>query len=110
MAGVTSRDGRNGAWLEPVADNGAELVVTIGGEVDISSVAPLRTALEGILDRQPTKLIFELRELRFMDSSGIALLITAAQRVGRVELHHPSAMVRRVIELAGLATTLPMTQ
>jgi anti-sigma B factor antagonist len=107
MAGVKGRDG---AWLEPVADNGAELVVTIGGEVDISSITPLRAALEGILERQPTKVIFELRDLRFMDSSGIALLITAAQRVGRVELHHPSALVRRVIELAGLASTLPMTQ
>ena len=110
MAEVKGQNDQDSAWLEPVADTDGEFVVSVGGEVDISTIAPLRLALDEILARQPRKLIFELREVRFMDSSGIALLITAAQRVERVELHQPSAMVRRVVELAGLASILPMTQ
>jgi anti-anti-sigma factor len=109
MAEMTDRDGRTGAWLEAVADTDGELVLELGGEVDIASIEPLRDVLDAALAGAPRKVVFELRQLNFMDSSGIALLISAAQRVGRIELRYPQPMVRRVIELAGLTSTLPIT-
>jgi anti-anti-sigma factor len=41
-----------------------------------------------------------------MDSSGIALLLSVARRVPDVQLHSPSPIVRRLIELTGLEQTL----
>ena len=43
-----------------------------------------------------------MSELSFMDSSGIALLIGAANQIERVTLRHPVPMVLRVIEITGL--------
>jgi anti-anti-sigma regulatory factor len=40
-----------------------------------------------------------------MDSSGVALLVSAA-RTRQVELRHPNPIVRRLIELAGLTELL----
>jgi len=44
-----------------------------------------------------------------MDSSGVALLLTVAGQVPSLEIRQPPAIVRRVVELTGLATILPMT-
>jgi anti-anti-sigma factor len=41
-----------------------------------------------------------------MDSSGLALLVQVARRVGSVEIRHPTPIVRRVIEVAGLQRVL----
>ena len=52
---------------------------------------------------------FDLSALRFMDSSGISVLIGAAAKVDAVELRDPSQVVRRVIELTGLTDVLSVT-
>jgi len=98
-----------GAWLKTVSSNDGELVLEIGGEVDLASVGTIGQALDDALAGKPGKVVFELRELSFMDTSGIALLVSTAQRVDQVELRYPSSTVRRVIELAGLSGTLPIT-
>ena len=41
-----------------------------------------------------------------MDSSGLALLASVARKVPEVELRDPSPIVRRLIELTGLAEIL----
>lgn len=102
-------DDRRAAWIKQVSAAHGEVVFEIGGEVDLSTVKPLESTLTAALSANPAKVVFELRELRFMDSSGIAMLLATAQRVERVELRYPTATVRRVIELAGLSTVLPIT-
>jgi anti-sigma B factor antagonist len=98
-----------GAWLAEVGHEGDELIFEVGGELDLSSVGPLEAALSDALSRAPARVVFQVRELTFMDSSGIALLVATAQRVDHVELRYASPMIRRVIELAGLSSTLPIT-
>jgi stage II sporulation protein AA (anti-sigma F factor antagonist) len=108
MAGMKKQSG-GGAWLSALDQQGDELVVEVGGELDLSSVGPLESALSTALERKPSRVVFQVRELTFMDSSGIALLVATAQRVPQVELRYASPMIRRVIELAGLSSTLPIT-
>ncbi len=50
--------------------------------------------------------MFDLRELRFMDSAGIAVLLGGARRVPTVRLRDPVPAVRRVVEVTGLTTVL----
>jgi stage II sporulation protein AA (anti-sigma F factor antagonist) len=98
-----------GAWLAEVGRQGDELVLEVGGELDLSSVGPLEAVLSAALSPQPSRVVFQVRELTFLDSSGIALLVATAQRVDHVELRYATPMIRRVIELAGLSATLPIT-
>jgi anti-anti-sigma factor len=41
-----------------------------------------------------------------MDSTGIAVMVYAANKVGNVELRHASNIVRRVVEATGLTDVL----
>ena len=84
-------------------------VVSIAGELDLSNADAVRSAIEDELDPATPKLVFELSELQFMDSSGIALLASLAQSVPEVELRHPTDIVRRILEITGVDQWLPMT-
>ena len=96
------------ATLQAMPYEGGASVVKIIGELDISSVESVRAALEPIVRRQPSTLVFDLSELRFMDSSGLALLVTVVEQVGVVEVRNPLPIVRRIIEVTGLSSVLRM--
>jgi len=81
-------------------------VVTLSGELDLTSVEEVRSIVAAALDGEPDRIVFDTSALRFMDSSGIALLLWAAERVPNVELRDPSMIVQRLIELTGLGATL----
>ena len=85
---------------------GQELNVAIGGELDMSNVEDLDARVSPALDRRPSKLVVDARELRFADSSGIALWVRWADRVDSFELRDPPALLRRVIDAMGLADKL----
>jgi anti-anti-sigma factor len=79
-------------------------VVSLAGELDSTNADALRDAVASVVAARPERLVFDLAGLRFMDSAGIAVLISAAADVDVVELRNPSEIVRRVIELTGLTT------
>lgn len=92
--------------LEVVIDHLAdESVVKVIGELDISTVATLSAALEPLMAERPERVSFDLVGLRFMDSSGIAILIRTAARTS-VRVRRPTAIVRKVIEMTGLTEVL----
>jgi anti-anti-sigma factor len=108
LAGVNTRADPP-AWLTTLSITPAEIVLELGGELDLYAAGEIADTLEQLLAQPRASLIFELSQLRFIDSSGIALLIATAQRVERIELRSPTDIVRRVIELGGLSETLPIT-
>ena len=79
------------------------------GEVDLSSLPVLTDHVHRVLDAAPSRLAFDLREVSFMDSSGIGVLIEVAAAVPEVALVNPSPTVRRLVELSGLTSILPVT-
>ncbi len=83
-------------------------VIRLSGELDMVSVERVRSVVEGVLTADDDRLAFDVAGLRFMDSSGIALLVSAARQVRQVELRHPTPIVRRLIELTGLTELLLM--
>jgi anti-anti-sigma factor len=84
------------------------LVIRLSGELDMVSVERVRSVLKGALTAEDDRLAFDVSELEFMDSSGIALLVSAARTARHVELRHPTPIVRRLIELTGLTELLLM--
>ena len=81
-------------------------IITLGGDLDISSADVFRSLVEEVVSEGPQRIVFDVRQLAFMDSSGIALMVYAANKVNDVELRHASNIVRRVVEATGLADVL----
>jgi anti-anti-sigma factor len=85
------------------------LTVTVAGELDITNVDELATAVAPALERNPERVVVEVGELRFADSSAIALWVQWASAVPNIELRDVSPLLRRVVQSMGLAETLNVT-
>jgi anti-anti-sigma factor len=85
------------------------LSVTLAGELDITNVDALASAVAPALERHPPRVVVEVAELRFADSSAIALWVQWASAVPQIELRDVSPLLRRVVESMGLAETLHVT-
>jgi len=109
---VAELDDNSGAQLDvrPGADGEGQPVIALAGELDISSVESLRRAVEQATAAGPQRLTFDVAQLRFMDSAGIAVLLNAAKQVPNVRLRSPTLAVRRVVELTGLSEVLVVEQ
>jgi anti-sigma B factor antagonist len=83
-------------------------VVILSGELDSSNAASLREQVASIPPQPTRPLIFDLTDLRFMDSAGIAVLISAAANASSVSLRNPSPIIRRVLEATGLSSVFPV--
>lgn len=94
------------ALVERLADENGEPVVRISGELDLSNVDEMRRIVDPVVAENPSRLVFELSELQFMDSSAITVFLQAAARVERVELRNAGATVRRIVEATGLTDIL----
>ena len=87
--------------------------VALSGELDISSAARVEEQLATVQAESPELLVLDLRELQFMDSTGLRLIVRAdeAARAGGtrfVIVRGPEA-VQRVFQIVGLDERLDMT-
>jgi anti-sigma B factor antagonist len=91
---------------------GATVRLTITGELDLSSVPLLARRLDERLAESPRTLTLDMRDLTFMDSSGLRQLIELDERATRdswtltlIPSRHESA--RTVLRLTGADAALP---
>jgi anti-sigma B factor antagonist len=85
-------------------DEGAQLRVSLRGELDLANAKTAEEALTEALASNK-KVLIDLSELEFLDSTGIALLVAALQRSDAERLSFlPSKTsgVRRLLNLTGL--------
>jgi anti-sigma B factor antagonist len=87
-------------------DEQGDPIITLSGELDIAGAGSLEESLVPVMAQSPARLTFELKDLRFMDSAGIAVLVGAAKKVDTVKLRNTSPIVQRVVELTGLSGVL----
>ncbi|MFI6408195.1 STAS domain-containing protein [Streptomyces sp. NPDC050548] len=81
------------------------VVVAAAGEIDQQTAGSLREALE-LPDGVAPRIVLDLREVTFMDSSGINVLLavhqTLAQADGWLRLAGTAPSVLRIIQLVGI--------
>jgi anti-anti-sigma factor len=82
------------------------VTITVSGELDITNVDRLASGVAPALAREPARLIVDVHDLQFADSSAIALWVQWATAVPAIELHNPPALLRRVVDSMGLTETL----
>jgi anti-anti-sigma factor len=51
-------------------------MISLGGELDLSVVTQLRSVLEPVIDRVDLNLVLNLRELTYIDSTGIGIIVS----------------------------------
>lgn len=81
------------------------ILVTLGGELDIYTVASFRQDLDEV-DPAATPLVIDLTEVTLLDSSGLGALVSLLNRArsgqGKLGLICPHRRLRRVFEITGL--------
>lgn len=86
--------------------------VAIKGELDAFTAPRVRKLVDRLVDGSALKLVFDLRDTTFVDSTGLGALIGASRRAAErdmeVVLDRPSAHVFRVLELTGVSMTIPV--
>jgi len=93
---------------EVTADANGVPIIKLTGEIDLSNADSVRAAIEPTVSSAPERIVFDLSNLDFLDSSGIALLLYVAAKTGTVQVQNPSEIVRRIIEVTGLSEILHM--
>ncbi|SRR5581483_3414062 len=93
--------------------NGAPML-SVSGELDLASSPALEQELERVAASAPALVIIDLRELDFMDSTGLSVLIRAHQRAHeaghRLGIVNGSRQVRRLLSLTGVADRLTIVE
>jgi anti-sigma B factor antagonist len=89
------------------------LIAVIRGEIDLHNSPKLRIRLLHLLEENtPAKLILNLAEVPYMDSSGVAVLVEMLRRLrktqGTVTLAVLQPRVRGILEIAQLTTVFPI--
>ncbi len=93
------------------SDGDGTTTLALSGELDMTNAATLEELVGSVVEQQPVSvLVFDLAALRFVDSTGLRVLITArtlmAERGGRIEVCGPQPNVRRLFEVVGLVEHL----
>jgi anti-sigma B factor antagonist len=97
------------------SDSDGRAVVTIRGELDLATAPELETTLLERLDAGHD-VVLDLRELQFMDSSGLRVLVTAHTRVAdggpRFAIVRPPAgsEVAKILDIAGIDQQLNIVE
>jgi anti-anti-sigma factor len=95
-------------------DDGVRAIV-VRGELDLSTASDLEGPLEEAVGSHDASVLVDLTDCEFIDSTGIALIVRAWQRLdksadgdggGRVVICSANDQVRRVLEITGLELSI----
>jgi anti-sigma B factor antagonist len=84
-------------------------VAELSGEIDLSNADDLAAAIRARVSNHAMGVVVDLTEVRFIDSSGLAILFVLGRRLRsrRQELRvvvPPESTIRTVVELVDLST------
>jgi anti-sigma B factor antagonist len=88
---------------------GDSAVVSVTGDVDLTSSGHLGEVLREAI-QEADNVVVDFAGLSFIDSSGLSALVDAHRRTrdggGTLTLRHPTAMLRRLLDITRLDTLL----
>ena len=94
-------------FVPTVRRHGDAVVASVKGEIDLHNSPQVRTQLLKFLEEQkPKKLVLNLAGVPYMDSSAIAVLVEALQKMrktgGKIHLTNLQPRVKGLLEIARL--------
>jgi anti-sigma B factor antagonist len=95
-------------------EEGNSVRIAIAGELDLSSALTFDEEMRRAEERSPATLVLDLRRLRFMDSTGLRLIMSAQARSRtrgrRFAVVLGSDPVKRLFRLAGVSRRLEIVE
>jgi anti-sigma B factor antagonist len=89
-----------------IESEGGDKVVTVRGEVDTYSAPQLRACLDEVVRSGQRRIVVDVSDVRFIDSSGVGVLVASIKRLrpdGRtLVLRQPTRQMTKVLEMTGL--------
>jgi anti-sigma B factor antagonist len=87
------------------------VVVRLVGELDLYNADEVRQALGEVVAREPGRVIVDLADVSFIDSTGLGVLVEARSKLADRKtfvLSAPQPETRRALEISGLARHMPI--
>ena len=86
------------------------VVVHLAGELDLYNAEEVRGALADAIASSPKRIVIDMAEVEFVDSTALGVLIEARAKLGRdgLALAAPQLDTRRTLEVSGLDRHLPV--
>lgn len=89
-------------------------VAVLSGEIDHHNAKEIRQQLDKyIISAQPKELAIDFKNISFMDSSGIGLIMGRYKLIhecgGNLVVRNPQSYIRRVLKLSGIERMVRIT-
>lgn len=85
-------------------------VLAVTGEIDLATAGELESAINSVLDKGMLRLVIDLKDVAFLDSTGLRVLLTAHSKLeesgGSLALVVPGGPVQRLLDVTGLDSTM----
>ena len=98
--------------VKEVVHEGANVVVRLSGELDLYNAAVVREALSAVVELAPERLVIDLGDVAFVDSTALSMLLETRARLPQKDgfvLAAPGAETRRTLQVSGLDRHLRVT-
>jgi anti-sigma B factor antagonist len=90
--------------------NGEENIIYLSGELDLSAASELAAVLDSVVSLGDQSLTLDLKELRYIDSTGIGLIVSVLKvrtaMGASFRIQHIPARIQRLFEITGVARYL----
>jgi anti-sigma B factor antagonist len=87
-------------------------VVSARGEVDVFTAPDLDTELDALIAAGSSRLVVDLSDVAFLDSTGLGVLVKALKHAreagGWLHLVVTSDRIRKIFEITGLDASIPI--
>jgi anti-anti-sigma factor len=93
-----------------VEERNGGIVVRLAGELDLYNADDIRHALTAAIEGGAARIVVDMAEVDFVDSTALGVLIEARSKLGQdgVLLAAPQLETRRTLEVSGLDRHLPV--
>ncbi|GAA4243612.1 STAS domain-containing protein [Dactylosporangium darangshiense] len=87
-----------------------ETVVSLSGEIDMSTVSRLAAAVDDVLAEPPARVVLDMAGVTFCDSQGLGTLVVLSRKATLAQsylvLVNVGAFLIRVLDITGLRNAL----
>ena len=96
--------------VRAIEEQDGSVIVRLAGELDLYNADDVRRGLAQAIDTGAEKIVVDMAEVEFVDSTALGVLIEARSKLGRpgLMLAAPQLETRRTLQVSGLDRHLPV--